>query len=273
MAKLNKLQPPCVVSIAGSDPSGGAGIQADIKSISATGSYAAAIITALTAQNTQGVHAITNIELAFLQQQIETVFNDLTVDAVKIGMLHNTAIITLIARMLKLYPIKNIVLDPVMIAKNGCDLLMPDTIAALKQQLFPLTYLITPNCPETEKLLDIKITNTQDMQECAIELGQNFHTNVLIKGGHLHASTAADVLYLYQDNTIQWFSTKRIATNNTHGTGCTLSSAIASYLAQRYNLTQAVSKAKTYLTKAIISSSQFHIGHGCGPVDHFYMLK
>jgi hydroxymethylpyrimidine/phosphomethylpyrimidine kinase len=270
---MKQVNLPIVVSIAGTDPTGGAGIQADIKAISATGSYAASVITALLAQNTQGVQAIQAVPPMFVSQQIDSVFNDLTVAAVKIGMLHDKEIIEAVAAGLEKFKPTRIVLDPVMVAKNGCPLLNLDVIDFLKTRLFPLVTLITPNLFEAEKISDQSIKTISDMQAAAITLGEQFNVNVLIKGGHLEGSEANDVLYLTADKTCHWFQANRIDTRHTHGTGCSLSSAIASYLAQDYSLQDAVQTAKNYLTKAIESGSQLKIGKGRGPVDHFYFLK
>lgn len=265
--------PPCVLTIAGSDSSGGAGIQADIKAISATGSYAASVITALTAQNTQGVQAVFAIPDDFIKQQITSVFNDLTVHAVKIGMLLNQSIVNIVAAMLKKYKPHNVVLDPVMIAKSGHELLEADTIKTLANDLFPLATLITPNLSECEKLSSITIDNHSNMEIAAKKLGEQYKINVLVKGGHLKSNISADVLYTYSDKTFSWFKANRIETNNTHGTGCTLASAIASLLAQGLNLHDAVQHGKAYLTQAIESAAQYRYGQGTGPVDHFFMLR
>lgn len=269
---MRKNEPPCVVTIAGTDPSGGAGIQADIKAISATGSYAASIITALVAQNTCGVQAILDIAASFLEKQINSVFDDLNVSAVKIGMLHNESIIKVVATEIRRLKPKHIVFDPVMVAKNGCSLIDPMTIDYLKQQLLPYVTLITPNVPEAEKLLGNRINTLDDMALAAKTLGKQFNINVLVKGGHLTGQKSSDVLYCRASETEHWFHADRIDTKNTHGTGCTLSSAIASYLAQDYAVQDAIAAAKYYLTQAIQSGSQFKIGHGHGPVDHFYFL-
>lgn len=265
--------PPCVVTIAGTDPSGGAGIQADIKAISATGSYAASIVTALVAQNTTGVQAILDIPPAFVAQQMDCVFQDLDIQAIKIGMLHNESIIESVALAIKRLPLKHIVFDPVMVAKNGCPLIDPMTIDYLKQQLLPYVSLITPNLPEAETLLGNPIRTLDEMALAAKTLSQQHHVDVLVKGGHLSTEQSSDVLYCHANQMAHWFHAKRIDTNNTHGTGCTLSSAIASYLAQDYTTPDAISAAKHYLTQAIQSGSQFRIGHGHGPVDHFYFLR
>jgi len=271
------LSPPCVLSIAGTDPSGGAGIQADIKAISATGSYAASVITALVAQNTQTVEAIFEITPEFLSQQLTSVFDDLDIKAIKLGMLHNPAVIETVYTYLKEYK-GFIVLDPVMVAKNGSELLQPEIIDLLKQYLLPLATVITPNIPEAEKLLGAKINSYEDMESAAKELSLKYNTNTLIKGGHFNLENSSDVLCLKNNainnlNNINWLHAKKINTKNTHGTGCTLSSAIASYLAQGFDLIEAVKLAKDYLTHAILSGSKFNIGQGFGPVDHFYYLR
>lgn len=264
---------PCVLTIAGSDSSGGAGIQADIKAISATGSYAASVITALTAQNTLGVQGVQAIPPAFVAQQIESVLDDLRIRAVKIGMLFDANIIKIVAEKLEKFQIKNAVLDPVMIAKSGDALLKSEAISALKSELISKCYLITPNLDEAEKLLETRIRNREEMAAAATALGQQYQTNVLVKGGHLSVDDAADVLFLQQHQSLHWFQSTRIDTKNTHGTGCTYSAAIASFLAQKYDLYDAVSAAKKYVDEAIIAAQHCKIGHGFGPLHHFYFLK
>jgi hydroxymethylpyrimidine/phosphomethylpyrimidine kinase len=264
---------PCVVSIAGTDPSGGAGIQADIKAISATGAYAATIITALVAQNTQGVQAIEAISADFVQQQMHSVFSDLNVHAVKIGMLYDARIIEVIASELKKITVPYVVFDPVMVAKDGSILLDLNTITLLKSCLFKVVNVITPNIFEAEHLYGSPIKTLHEMEVAAQQLSEQFHIHVLIKGGHLDGIQSSDVLYHYQEKIHHWFHEPRIITKNTHGTGCSLSSAIASYLAQGFELTKAITAAKTYLTQAIRSGAQYSIGHGAGPVDHFYFLE
>lgn len=271
MIKNNKL--PCVVTIAGTDPSGGAGIQADIKAISATGSYAASIITALVAQNTQGVQAIQAISSEFMREQFHSVFSDLDVQAIKIGMLHDERMIdTVFAELKKLKPCQ-VVFDPVMNAKCGSTLLDLNTIEFLKERVRGTVSLITPNLIEAEYLLNRPITTIADMTSAASGLSEELNLNVLIKGGHFNGKQSSDVLYIRESNEHHWFHAERISTNNTHGTGCSLSSAIASYLAQGYLLFDAVSLAKSYLTRAIQSGALFKIGQGNGPVDHFYFLE
>lgn len=270
---MHKTHLPCVVSIAGTDPSGGAGIQADIKVISATGSYAASVITALVAQNTCGVQAILDVPAVFVQQQIDSVFSDLTIDAVKIGMLHNAEIIDVVARALERYKPTHIVFDPVMVAKNGCALIAPNTIDILKQRLLSLCTLLTPNLPEAEKLTGQSIVTLSEMESAAALIGKQFSVNVLLKGGHYIGEQSSDVLYFQKYASFHWFHAQRVQTKNTHGTGCSLSSAIASFLVQNVDLVEAISRSKKYLTCAILSGSTQSIGNGCGPVDHFYFLR
>lgn len=264
---------PCVLTIAGSDPSGGAGIQADIKAISATGGYAASVITALTAQNTKGVLSVQEISPDFVAAQLNAIFEDLTPGAIKIGMLHNQEIIAVVADYLARYKPPHIVLDPVMVAKNGCPLLQADTIDFMKQHLLPLVSLITPNLPEAEKLLAQEITSPFAMASAAKKIGDEFGINVLIKGGHLGTDQSSDVLYENANSTHHWFHTKRIFSKNTHGTGCTLSSAIATCLACGFSLQAAILVSKNYLSSAIQAGSTLEIGHGHGPVHHFYFLE
>lgn len=264
---------PCVLTIAGSDSSGGAGIQADIKTISATGSYAASVITALTAQNTLGVQAIYEIAPEFVAQQLESVFKDLNIKAVKIGMLHSEKIISAVSLALQNFKPNHVVLDPVMVSKNDFTLIDPSAISILKERIFPHATVITPNLSEAELLLDNKINTSAEQESAAIKIGAQFKTNVLIKGGHFEGAQSSDVLYLFKNKACYWFHAPRIRSQNTHGTGCSLSSAIASYLAKGCPLKKAIECAKKYLTKAIDSAAALKIGHGCGPVDHFYFLQ
>jgi len=259
-----------VLTIAGSDSSGGAGIQADIKSISATGCYAASVITALTAQNTLGVQAISEVTPEFVEQQLESVLSDLAIVAVKIGMLHNAKIITVVASALQKFKPRFVVLDPVMLSKNNCELLDVKTLPVLIEKIFPLVTLITPNLMEAELLLNIKIKTSLEQESAAIKMGNQFRVNVLIKGGHLSGEQSSDVLYLYENSQCYWFNSKRIDSRNTHGTGCSLSSAIASYLAREYSLIEAVELAKKYVTQAIIAGATLKVGSGYGPLDHFF---
>lgn len=270
---MSRTHIPCVVAFSGTDPSGGAGAQADLKAISATGSYAANIITALVAQNTQTVHAIESVSTLFIRAQMDAVFEDLTVNAIKIGMLHTREVMDVIATGLERYLCKHVVLDPVMVAKNGAPLLAPDLIGYLKSRVFPCVNLITPNIPEAEALLAESITDSKSMLEAAKKLSQEYGVNVLLKGGHRVESKASDVFCSLDGQITHWFHAERIHTRNTHGTGCTLSAAIASYLAQGFSMLHAIDLAKEYLTKALQSAAHQRIGHGFGPVDHFYFLS
>lgn len=264
---------PIVLSIAGTDPTGGAGIQADIKAISALGCYAASVVTALVAQNTCSVQAIHTVPPDFIAAQIDAVFSDLNVSSIKIGMIHDETVMTVIASALKQYPTQPVVLDPVMIAKNGSPLLRPESIENLKNILFQHATLITPNLPEAETLLNTSIQTPEAMAAAAMNLGDQFGCHVLIKGGHLKGAMANDVLFDPELGLLFWFKEKRIMTRNTHGTGCTLSSAIATFLAKGLPVKESIQQAKNYLTHAISSGQHQKIGQGSGPVDHFYFLQ
>ena len=260
------------LTIAGSDSGGGAGIQADLKTFAANGVYGTSVITALTAQNTRGVTGIHAVPAAFVGAQLDAVLSDIGTDAVKIGMLFNPEIIKIVAEKLRHYECKNIVLDPVMVAKSGDRLLQPDAIDALKTYLFPMAAVITPNLPEAEDLLGMKIETRAAMQEAATQLLQFGSRATLIKGGHLHDNSSADYI-LTHDGQSKWFETPRIDTNNTHGTGCTFSSAIAVHLAKGDDLLAAVQNAKTYLTGALAAGADYQIGKGHGPVHHFFQAQ
>ncbi|SEG47353.1 bifunctional hydroxymethylpyrimidine kinase/phosphomethylpyrimidine kinase [Vibrio hangzhouensis] len=268
----SKSNTPIVLTIAGSDSGGGAGIQADIKAISATGSYACSVITALTAQNTQGVSGILGIEPEFVHAQLDAVFSDLNIVAVKIGMLADATIITAVAEKIRHYRPKFVVLDPVMVATSGDLLLEANAIDALKSELLPLATIITPNLPECAALLGSTTPGSQSAMEALIEDLRSLDTPaILLKGGHLESEqTSTDLLITPFE--VHYYETERIHTQNTHGTGCTLSSAIASYLAQNYPLTEAISLAKQYITQAISHADALNIGHGHGPVHHFFAL-
>lgn len=257
-----------VLTIAGSDSGGGAGIQADIKTISALGCYAASAITALTAQNTREVTGIFPVSAEFVAKQIEAVLSDIEINAIKIGMLFNAEIISAVAETLEKYKVKNIVLDPVMISKSGNYLLQPDAISALKKYLFPLSTVVTPNLHEASALLNEEIKTSSQMESAAKKISKLGASSVLIKGGHLTDIQAKDVLY-HQEKFF-WYEEKRIETCNTHGTGCTLSSSIASFLARGQELSQAVQSAKDYLQQALIHGADYKIGKGHGPVQHFW---
>ncbi len=259
---------PIAVTIAGSDSSGGAGIQADLKTFSALGVYGASVITALTAQNTCGVTAIHDVPPDFIAAQIDAVFSDLNVGAVKIGMLSQPETIEAVAAGLDRHKARNVVLDPVMIAASGDRLLAPEAIAVLRHVLIPRALLITPNLPEAAALLDASLATTEpEMREQAEKLLGQGARAVLIKGGHAEGAESVD--FLVEATTVARLSAGRIATSNTHGTGCTLSSAIAAGLAKGLDLSEAVREAKAYVTAAIAASDRLRVGHGHGPVHHF----
>ncbi|MGF1875533.1 bifunctional hydroxymethylpyrimidine kinase/phosphomethylpyrimidine kinase [Photobacterium frigidiphilum] len=268
MTSLSKT--PITLTIAGSDSGGGAGIQADIKAISATGGYACSAITALTAQNTQGVSGIFPIPPAFVEQQLDAVFSDLDIKAVKIGMLSDTVIIKAVANKLHQYQPQHLVIDPVMVATSGDLLLQQDAIATLKDVLLPLADIITPNLPEAAALLGCKAPENEAEMDAMIQgLRSLGAKSVLLKGGHLEQDeNSTDILITADD--VYRFSTKRIITRNTHGTGCTLSAAIASFLAQGYPLVEAVTHAKSYISHAIFHADELEVGSGHGPVHHFF---
>ena len=259
-----------VLSIAGSDPSGGAGIQADIKAISANGAFAMAALTALTAQNTAGVQGIHLLPPDFVQSQIDAVFDDVRVDAVKIGMIANAEIATAVATALAMHDVP-IVLDPVMIAKGGAALLDPDAVQALRDLLLPMAAVLTPNLPEAAHLLGVQpATDRADMETQGRALCALGPTAVLMKGGHLDCNDSPDCLVT--DQGVIWFEGRRTATPNTHGTGCTLSSALAAQLTKPQNLTQSVGAAKAYVATAIAHADQLTVGSGHGPTHHFAAL-
>jgi len=260
---------PIAVTIAGSDSSGGAGIQADLKTFSALGVYGASVVTALTAQNTRGVAAIHDVPADFVAAQIDAVFSDLAVGAVKIGMLSQVATIETVAAGLDRYRQSNVVLDPVMVASSGDRLLAPAAIEWLRQLLIPRARLVTPNLPEAAALLDTAMaTNESMMREQAEKLLALGAKAVLIKGGHHSGPESVDLLV--EPHAVARLAAERIATRNTHGTGCTLSAAIAAGLAKGQPLAQAVRAAKAYVTDAIAAADRLSIGSGHGPVHHFH---
>lgn len=256
------------LTIAGSDSSGGAGIQADIKTITMLGVYAMSAITALTAQNTTGVFDIFEVTPKFLRAQIDSVFEDIPPDAIKIGMVSSSALILTISESLKHYGAKNIVIDPVMVATSGAKLISDDAIETLKKSLLPIATVITPNIPETEVLSEMKIQNEEDMIRASEVIHKRFGCAVLCKGGH-NLNDANDILV--DDNGSQIFHGERIDNPNTHGTGCTLSSAIAANLAQGFSLPDSISRAKKYLSGAL--SDMLNLGRGRGPMNHAFRLK
>ncbi len=255
------------LTIAGSDSSGGAGIQADIKTMTANGVYAMSAITALTAQNTTGVTGIMEVTPDFLSLQLDAIFTDIYPDAIKTGMVSSSELIKTIAEKLKKYEAKNIVVDPVMVATSGAKLISDDAIETLKAELLPLAEVITPNIPEAEVLSGMEIKNEDDMIQAAKLINEKFGCNVLCKGGH-QINDANDLLY--RDGGYVWFKGKRIDNPNTHGTGCTLSSAIASNLAKGQNLDDAVKNAKDYISGAL--AAMMNLGKGSGPLCHNYAI-
>ena len=257
-----------VLTIAGSDSGGGAGIQADIKTISAMGCYAASAITAITVQNTLGVQAVHPVPLDILRGQIDAVLSDIGADAIKIGMLHSSEVVNLVAEMIEKYQIRNIVLDPVMVSTSGHRLIEEDAVEVIKTRLMPLARVITPNVPEAEILAGCKITGEDEFEAIARRLSDNGNVSVLMKAGHLSGDSLVDYFYNAEDDTITRLQSKRVQTKNTHGTGCTLSSAFAASLAKRENLTDAAISAKRYIEQAIISGAEYEIGKGHGPVNH-----
>lgn len=258
---------PNVLTIAGSDSGGGAGIQADLKTFTAHHVYGMSVITALTAQNTLGVQGIYPVEPSFIKQQMTSVFDDISIDAIKIGMLASSDIINVLATALKLHLNIPIVLDPVIVATSGDKLLADDAYTTLIEKLFPLAFVITPNRKETEILAKMSINTVDDMKKAAGKLHKLGPKYVVVKGGDLHnIKEAIDVLF--DGNTFMLFSHKKINTKNTHGTGCTFSSAIAANLAKREDIYQAVKKAKQYISHAIETSDILRVGHGHGPVNH-----
>ena len=257
------------MSIAGSDSSGGAGIQADLKTFAAFGVYGTSVVTAITAQNTQGVTGMLEIPKDLVQAQIDAVISDIGADAVKTGMLSSVELITLVADTIKSLNLKNVVVDPVMIAKGGDRLLREDAIETLRTKLLPIATIITPNIPEAETLTGITISNLEDSSSAAKMIVDMGVTSVIVKGGHLIDNEAIDIFY--DGKNFREFRSPRIETKNTHGTGCTFSSAIAAGLARGIELTDAIGKAKEYVTEAI--RTNLNIGHGHGPLNHLYRLQ
>lgn len=261
------MQRKTALTVAGSDSSGGAGIQADLKTMTMNGVYGMSAITALTAQNTTGVTAIQEATPEFLRQQLDAVFEDIYPDAVKIGMVSSGALIRVIAERLRHYGAKNIVLDPVMVATSGSALMKTDAVETLTAELFPLAAVVTPNIPEAEVLSGRAIRSAEDMAEAARAICDAYGCAVLLKGGH-RVNDANDLLYV--NGEARWFEGRRIDNPNTHGTGCTLSSAIAANLAKGWSLPDAVARAKDYLSGAL--AAMLDLGHGAGPMDHAFDL-
>ncbi len=262
-----------VLTIAGSDSGGGAGIQADIKAISACGCYAASAITAVTVQNTVGVEAVHPIPLEILEGQIKAVLSDIGADAIKVGMMHSAEVVEVVCRQLDNFEIKNVVVDPVMVATSGHRLIEQSAIESLKENLLPRARVITPNIPEAEILLGESISDQSQLAEMARKLSFGGKVSVLLKAGHLTEDKLTDILYNAETDEIVELTSKRLSTPNTHGTGCTLSSALAAMLARGLDLSDAAREAKEYINSAIISGAQFEIGKGHGPVDHFFASR
>lgn len=260
---------PAAMTIAGSDSGGGAGIQADLKTFSALGVYGTSVITAVTAQNTKGVNAIHALDDKMVEAQADSVFSDIAIDAVKIGMLHSPQIILAVKKILEKYKPRYVVLDPVMIATSGDPLIEESCNDLIIRELFPLATVITPNTDEASYLTDMIIDSVADMELAGRKLIQLGANAVLMKGGHLEGNMMQDLLLIPEKDVITYRTTK-IDTRNTHGTGCTLSSAITAHLAKGYSLEQAVSLSKSYITSAIANGSDVYVGEGHGPVNHFF---
>lgn len=259
-----------VLTIAGSDPSGGAGIQADLKTFSACGCFGMSAIVAVVDENTVGVTDVHPVPVNFVTGQIKSVLDDIGADAVKIGMLHSSELIMAIKETLTTYQIKNIVLDPVMVATSGDKLLQDEAIETLKNELLPFARVITPNLPEAEVLLGRPIDGQEEFATVARTLSANHRVSVLLKAGHLTDDTLTDVFYNAETDEIIELTSERIHTKNTHGTGCTFSSAVAAFLAHNLPLNEAIHQAKEYMSSAITAGSQYEIGKGHGPVHHFF---
>ena len=266
--RREKSERKAVLTIAGSDSSGGAGIQADIKTMMANGVYAMSAITALTAQNTLGVAGILETAPEFLEKQLNCIFTDIRPDAVKIGMLCGADMIRAAAKKLREYHAVNIVLDPVMVSTSGSRLLSREAVEEMKARMFPLADLVTPNIPEGEVLTGKRIESPEDMEKAAETIACTYGCAVLLKGGH-QAGSADDLLY--RDGSFRWYPGRRIANPNNHGTGCTLSSAIASNLAKGFSMEEAVEKAKKYISGAL--EAMLDLGRGNGPMDHGFDLR
>lgn len=262
-----------VLAIAGSDSGGGAGIQADIKTISAMGCYAASAVTAITVQNTLGVQAVYPVPLDILEGQIDAVLSDIGADAIKIGMLHSAEVVNLVADLLEKYEIRNVVLDPVMVSTSGHRLIEEEAVEVINTRLMPLARVITPNVPEAEILAGCPISCGDVFDDIARQLSGSAGVSVLLKAGHLSGETLVDYFYNAEDGTMTQLPSKRVQTRNTHGTGCTFSSAFAAALAKGEDLTAAAVSAKKYIEQAIISGAEYEIGSGYGPVDHFWSMK
>lgn len=258
------------LTIAGSDPSGGAGLQADLKTFSALDCYGMSAVVAVVDENTVGVTGVHPVPVDFVNGQIRSCLDDIGADAIKIGMLHSSDLILAVRDTLSPYGIRDIVLDPVMVATSGDPLLQPEAMATLRDELVPRVRVITPNIPEAEILLGEKIVSQGDLPDAARLLSQGRRVSVLLKAGHLSDDELIDVFYNAETDEILRLGSRRLSTPNTHGTGCTLSSALAAYLAKGFPLNEAARSAKNYIAAAIASGARYRIGHGHGPVDHFF---
>ena len=258
------------LTIAGSDSGGGAGIQADLKSFSANGVYGMSVLTAITAQNTKGVQGIHPVPPDTIRDQIISVMDDIGTDVVKTGMLHSCAVIKTIGEALEPYQPLDLVVDPVMVATSGDKLLEDDAVKTMIEVMLPLATVITPNRPEAELILDRKIETREQTWQAVKELSETGARAILLKGGHFEGNSVLDLLYLPEKDEMTELPYKRVNTGNTHGTGCTLASAIAAWLAKELNITEAVRKGVEYTHRAIEAGAQYQLGHGHGPVHHFY---
>jgi hydroxymethylpyrimidine kinase/phosphomethylpyrimidine kinase len=257
------------LTIAGSDPSGGAGLQADLKTFAALGVYGMAVVTALTAQNTREVTGVHDVPPEFVGEQLDAVLTDIVPDAVKTGMLSNAAVIRVAAERVRRYEVAKLVVDPVMVAKSGDRLLAAEAVRALRDELLPLALVVTPNLPEAEELLGREVRTLEAMRKAARQVHEMGAANVVMKGGHLAGDTATDLLF--DGKTYHEFASARVPTKNTHGTGCTFASAIAAYLALGEPVPEAVRRAKVYLSAAI--EKAYDVGSGHGPVNHMWPLE
>ena len=259
-----------VLTIAGSDPGGGAGIQADLKTISSLGCYGVTAITAITAQSTLGVGTVQPVSAPIVEEQLETLFGDMGADAVKVGMLYSPELIEVVARQLRKYGAENVVLDPVVVSQSGKRLLVEEALKPLMDQLMPLATVLTPNLPEASLLLGVSILSSEEKRRAARDLASYGSPYVLLKGGHSAGDDFSDLLYMAAEDRFVQFSGRRIVTRNDHGTGCTLSSAIACHLAKGMSVEEAVKGAKDYVTRAIEAGSEYALGKGRGPLHHFF---
>lgn len=258
------------LTIAGSDPSGGAGIQADLKAFSACGCFGTSAIVAVVDENTVGVTGVHPVPVEFVVGQIRSVLDDIGADAIKIGMLHSSELIRAVKETLAGYAIRNIVLDPVMVATSGDALLQRDAVATLRDELIPCARVITPNIPEAELLLGERLTRQEELPDAARRLSCGGQVSVLLKAGHLQDDVLTDIFYNAETDRILPLRSPRVETVNTHGTGCTLSSAFAAFLARGFELDEAATRAKEYIAAAIAAGARYEIGHGHGPVHHFF---